>query len=505
MIDNLALGFQVALGWENLLFCLLGVVLGTIVGLLPGIGPMAAMSLALPVLYTMPTPVTGIIFLAGIYYGSQYGGSTSSILLNLPGEASSVVTAIDGYQMTQNGRAGSALAIAALASFLAGTVSILIMSLVGPSLAEIAFLFGTAEYAMLLLLGMLACITMVDGSRLSALAMVTAGSLTGMIGVDSNTGVERMTLGQYWLLDGVSFVILAMGLFGLAEIIHFLLHGEKKKPNIPSIRDLWPTKKELARSWPAASRGTLIGNILGLLPGIGAVLTSFAAYSIEKKVSRYRKELGHGAPEGVAAPEAANNAGAQAGFIPMLSLGIPTTPVMALMISGLVINGIQPGSQVIENNPELFWGLIASMWIGNTILLILNLPLVAVWASILKIPRKLLFTTLVIICLIGAYYLQRNFYDIGLMLLFAVLGYAFKRLGCEPAPFAMGMIIGSLFEEYLRRSMSLTDGNWLGLIDRPGAMIIFLTIILMIIFSLLFKKTDTDIKKEIHSRNNQNL
>ena len=487
ILSNLALGLGVALTLENLAWCLIGTTLGTLIGVLPGIGPMAAMSMLLPLMYGLNDPVTGLIFLAGLYYGTQYGGSTTSILLKMPGETSSLITSIDGYAMSQQGRGGSALAIAAMSSFIAGTVATVLVALVGQPLAEVAFLFGPAEYASLMVLGLLASVSLSQGDFLTGLGMVLLGILLGTVGTDINSGVSRFTFESANLVDGLSFAVIAMGFIGLGELLHSWLHTANQKPTTPKLRELYPNQEEIKRSWPAALRGTAIGSILGLLPGAGAILSSFAAYVAEKKISSTPDRFGKGAPEGVAAPEAANNAGAQTSFVPMLSLGIPTTPVMAMMIAAMMINNIQPGPQVMTSHPTLFWGLIASMWIGNLMLLILNLPLVGIWVQALRLSRNILFPCIVAFAIVGTYSLNNNWFDVAVLFVFGVIGYIFKRLNCEPSPMAMGFVIGAMFEEFLRRTLSISRGDWTVFVDRPISLTFLLVAVLLVISSIFFK------------------
>lgn len=488
ILNNLLLGFSTVLTWKSLLWCLVGVTLGTLVGVLPGLGTMAAVSILLPIIYNIGDPTLSIIFLAGIYYGTQYGGSTTAILLNLPGESSSVVTTLDGYQMAQQGRAGVALAIAALSSFVAGTVATLLIMLISRPLAEVAFLFGPAEYASLMLLGLLASVALIQGSWLKGLGMVCVGILLGLIGTDVNSGSTRFTLGLPELIDGISFGIVAMGVFGLAEIVYNALHVPRTQINRVSIGSMYPTRQELKQSLAPASRGTLVGSIMGLLPGGGALISSFASYALEKKLSKNPEKFGQGELSGVAGPEAANNAGAQTSFIPMLSLGIPTTPVMALMLASLIISGIQPGPQVMTNNASLFWGLIASMWIGNFFLLILNYPLVTVWVQILKISWKILYPIILVVCVIGAWYINNNWFDVWMLIPMAILGYVLKLLDCEPAPLAMGFVIGTMFEEYLRRSLQISQGDWMIFIQRSGSLTLLIITVCLVFLSIWSKR-----------------
>jgi putative tricarboxylic transport membrane protein len=486
-INHLLLGVSTAFTTTNLVMCLAGVILGTLVGVLPGLGPLAAISILLPLSHGHGDAITAIIFMAGVFYGTQYGGSTTSILMNLPGESTSVVTTLDGYQMTRNGRSGAALAIAAWSSFFAGTVATVLIALLGVPLAEIAFLFGPTEYTALMILGLVGCVWLSQGPLLLALAMTLLGILFGLVGTDVNSGMVRFHLDVPNLVDGINFGIIAMGMFGLSEIMYTWLHDRRGSIHVPRFRELYPTREETKKSlWPTL-RGTTVGSILGMIPGGGAVIASFASYAVEKKISRTPSDFGKGAVEGVAAPEAANNAGAQTSFIPMLSLGLPFTPIMALMLGVLIMHDIQPGPQVINANPDLFWGLIVSMWIGNVFLLILNLPLVGVWVSILKLPWKFLYPAVILICVFGAYSLSNSWVDVLLLIPFTLLGYIFKTLGCPLAPLAMGFVIGKMFEEYFRRSLIISDGNLMTFIERPISAA-FLLITVLIVTAAIFWK-----------------
>jgi TctA family transporter len=420
----------------------------------------------LPVTFGLE-PVSALIMLAGIFYGAQYGGSTTAILVNLPGESSSVVTALDGYQMARNGRAGVALATSAIGSFFAGTVCTFLIALAAPPLAEVALKFGPADYFSLMVLGLVASIVLASGSLLHAIGMILFGLLLGIIGTDVNSGVARFSFGVPELSDGINFVVVAMGVFGLGEIIANLQNESTRSLVATKIEGLMPTRDDFRRMVAPVLRGTALGSFLGILPGGGAMLSSFAAYSLEKKVSRHSAEFGKGAIEGVAAPEAANNAGAQASFIPMLTLGIPSNPVMALMIGALILHGIQPGPAVMEEQPALFWGLVVSMWIGNLFLLVLNLPLIGLWVRMISVPYHLLFPAILVFCGIGVFSLMNTPFDVYSMAVFGVLGYAFRKLGCEPAPMMLGFILGPMMEEYLRRALLITKGDATVFITRP--------------------------------------
>ncbi len=498
LIANLHLGFTTAFTGANLLYCLAGVFLGTLIGVLPGLGPTATIAMLLPITFTLP-PISALIMLAGIYYGSQYGGSTTSILVNVPGEAASVVTTLDGYQMARQGRAGVALATAAIASFFAGTVATLFLALFAPPLAELALKFGPADYFSLMVLGLIAAVVLAQGSLLHAVGMVVLGLLLGLVGTDVNSGMERFTFDIPELADGVGFVVVAMGMFGLGEIIRNLENEKLRSEIVTKIASLMPTKEDWKRMmWPIL-RGTVLGSALGILPGSGSILGSFAAYSLEKKVSKNSAEFGKGAIEGVAAPESANNAGAQTSFIPLLTLGIPSNPVMALMIGAMIIQGIQPGPAVINEQPALFWGIIVSMWIGNFFLVILNLPLIGMWVRIIMVPYRFLFPAILVFCAIGVFSLKNVEFDIYFMALFGVLGYIFTKLDCEPAPMLLAFILGPLMEQYLRRAMLLSRGDPTVFFRRPiSATLLTLALLALIVACIpaLYKKREEAFREE---------
>lgn len=458
LLNGLALGASTALMPINLVYCFIGVLLGTVIGVLPGLGPLATIAMLLPTTFSLP-PISALIMLAGIYYGAQYGGSTTAILVNLPGESSSVVTTLDGYQMARQGRAGPALAAAALGSFFAGTVSTVLIALFAPPLASVALQFGPAEYFSLIVLGLIASIVLAHGSLLKALAMIVLGLLLGLIGTDVGTGIYRFTLGLPELSEGVDFVVLAMGLFGLSEIIRNLEHEQDRETVVRRVTNLMPTMEDLKRIVAPVLRGTMIGSILGVLPGGGAMLSSFAAYAFEKKLSSESARFGQGAIQGVAAPESANNAGAQISFIPMLTLGIPSNPVMALMIGAMIIQGIQPGPDIVSQQPALFWGIIVSMWVGNLFLVILNLPLIGLWVRLLTIPYHLLYPAILVFMTIGVFSINNSIFEVYLMALCGILGYVFIKLECEPAPLLLGFILGPMMEENLRRALALSRGD----------------------------------------------
>ncbi len=487
--SNLALGFSVALSLKNLFWCLIGALIGTAIGVLPGVGPVATMALLLPVTYFL-TPEGALIMLAGIYYGAQYGGSTTAILVNLPGEASSVVTALDGYQMARQGRAGPALAIAALGSFFAGTVATFAIVLAAPPLTKLAQQFAPADYFSLMVLGLVLAVVMASGSVVKAMGMIFLGMLLGLIGTDVNTGNTRFTFGIGDLFDGIGFVIVAMGLFGIAEIVKNLSDVERRDLVSSKIEGLMPTREDLRRSaWPVV-RGTFLGGILGILPGGGAVLGSFASYSLEKRLSKTPEKFGQGMIEGVAGPESANNAAAQTSFIPMLTLGIPSNAVMAMMIGGMMIHGIVPGPQVMEQKPGLFWGMIVSMWLGNAMLVILNLPLIGLWVKMLLVPYRLLAIAILFFCCIGVYSLNNLWSEVLFMAFFGVLGYLFVKFGCEPAPLLLGYLLGPLMEVYMRRAMLLSRGDPLVFFQRPLslAFLIIATVALVLVLMPNFRK-----------------
>jgi len=484
ILDNLALGMSTALSFTNLAYCLVGVLFGTLVGVLPGLGPVATIAMLLPATFGLP-PVSALIMLSGIYYGAQYGGSTTAILVNLPGESSSVVTALDGYKMALKGQAGKALATAALASFFAGTVSTVILALFAPPLAALALKFGPAEYFSLMVMGLVASVVLAHGSLLKAIGMVLLGLLLGLVGTDVNSGIPRYTFDTPELADGINFVIVAMGVFGVGEIIRNLETESSRTLIASKVTGLWPNKEDFKRIAAPTIRGTLLGSALGILPGGGAMLASFAAYSLEKKVSRNAKEFGHGAIEGVAAPEAANNAGAQTSFIPMLTLGIPSNPVMALMIGALIIQGIQPGPAIMTEQPALFWGIIASMWIGNLFLVVLNLPLVGLWAKLITVPYQLLYPAILVFCSIGVFSLNNSIYDVYLMAGFGLVGYILLKLDCEPAPMLLGFIIGPMLEEYMRRALLLSRGDYSVFVTRPiSGVMLFVAVAALVVVLL---------------------
>jgi len=484
LMEHLALGFSVAFTPENLLYALLGCILGTLVGVLPGLGPVPTIAMLLPITYVLP-PVAGLIMLAGIYYGTQYGGSTTAILVNLPGETSAVVTVLDGHQMARNGRAGAALSLAAIGSFFAGSVATLLIAAFAPPLSEIAFKFGPAEYFSLMTLGLIGAVVLASGSLPKAICMILLGLLLGMVGTDVNSGVARYDFGIPELQDGIDFAIVAMGVFGFAEILSNLEQKENRVELEDKIGSLYPSKKEFREAAPAMVRGTALGSILGILPGGGAVLSAFASYTLEKKLSNEPERFGKGHPAGLAGPESANNAGAQSSFIPLLTLGIPGNAVMALMVGAMTIHNIQPGPQVMTSHPELFWGLIASMWIGNLMLVVLNLPLIGIWVKLLKVPYRILFPAILVFCTIGVYSLNYNVFDIYITAIFGVIGYIWAKLKCEGAPLLLGLVLGPMMEENFRRALLLSRGDFSTFISRPlSASLLALALFMVIIVAL---------------------
>ena len=458
ILSNLWLGFGVAASLQNLVYCLIGALLGTMVGVLPGIGPVTTVALLLPISFTLD-PVSALIMMAGIYYGAQYGGSTTAILINIPGEASSVVTSLDGHQMARQGRAGPALGIAALASFFAGCVAALVIAVGAPPLARIALQFGPAEYFSLMVCGLVAAIVLAHGSIVKAIGMVVLGLIFGLAGSDINSGVRRFTYDIQGLADGVEFVALSMAIYGLAEVAVNLERQEAKGAIAQAVGRVWPSWADMRFCAPSILRGTALGSLLGVLPGGGALLASFSAYTLEKKVARPPRNFGKGDIRGVAAPEAANNAGAQTSMVPMLTLGIPSNPTMALMIAALMVHGISPGPRVMTDRPELFWGVVASMWIANLMLVILNLPLVGLWVRLVRIPYRVMFVAIVAFCCVGTYTINSNVTDLAVLAVFTAFGYLCLKLGCEPAPLILGFVLGPMMEENLRRALLISRGD----------------------------------------------
>ncbi|WP_210491366.1 tripartite tricarboxylate transporter permease [Microvirga antarctica] len=478
ILGHFADGLAIAATPSNLLFCLIGALLGTLIGVLPGIGPLATMALLLPITYYLP-PLAALIMLSGIYYGAQYGGSTTAILVNLPGETSSMVTMIDGHAMARRGRAGAALSIAAIGSFFAGCVGTLMIALFAPVLTTLALRFSAPEYFSLMVLGLVAAVVLAQGSLLKALAMMLLGLALGLIGMDVNSATPRFTFGVSELYDGIGFVPVAMGLFGIAEVIANLERPERRDVMTRTIGSLLPSMQEFRDSIGPIIRGTGLGAILGLLPGGGAMLASIGSYALEKQVAKDPSTFGRGAIQGVAGPESANNAAAQLSFVPLLTLGIPGNPVIAMMLAAMVIHGIQPGPQVMTQRPDLFWGFIASMWFGNLMLLIINLPLVGIWVQLLKIPYRLLFPAILFFCCVGAFSLNNSVFEVALAVGFGALGYIFIKLNCEPAPLLLGFVLGPAMEENLRRALLISRGDWTVLITRPLSLSFLLLAVVM--------------------------
>src|SRR5438067_2229712 len=484
LLNHLALGFGVAMTPVNLLYALIGVLVGTLIGVLPGIGPVATIAMLLPTTYALQ-PVSALIMLAGIFYGAQYGGSTTSILINMPGETSSAVTCLDGYQMARKGEAGAALSIAAIGSFFAGCVATVLVAAVSVPLSELALKFGPAEYFSLMTLGLIGATVLAHGSLIKAIAMVILGLLLGIVGTDVNSGVARFDFGIPELSDGLGVVSVAMGLFGFAEIILNLESTEKRELLSSKIKGFWLSRKQIRDAAPAVLRGTALGSVLGILPGGGAMLSSFASYAVEKKMAKDPSQFGRGAIQGVAGPESANNAGAQTSFIPLLTLGIPENAVMAMMVGAMTIHNIQPGPQVMTSNPSLFWGLIASMWVGNLMLVVLNLPLIGIWIKLLTVPYRMLYPAILLFFAIGVYTVNNTSFDVMQTAFFGALGVLFAKLECEPAPLLLGFVLGPMMEENLRRALLLSRGDPTVFATRPiSAGLLAVAIILLVIITL---------------------
>jgi putative tricarboxylic transport membrane protein len=492
LFNNLALGFSVALSVQNILLCFAGCLVGTLIGVLPGVGPIATIAMLLPITYGAD-PAGALIMLAGIYYGAQYGGSTSAILVNIPGEATAVVTTLDGHQMARNGRAGAALGIAAIGSFIAGTITTLVVAAIGAPLTKLGMLFGAAEYFALMVTGLVFAVVLARGSVLRAITMIVLGLLLSTVGTDVNTGQERLTLGIDALVDRIDFAVLAMGLFGLAELLRSLENPEARDVVKGAIGKVLPTAQEVRQALKPIFRGIGLGTVLGALPGNGAVLAPFASYALEKKTAADPSRFGKGAIEGVAGPEAANNAGAQAAFIPLLTLGIPPNAVMALMVGAMTIHGIVPGPQVMTRNPDLFWGMIASMWIGNLALLIINLPLVGLWVRLLQVPYRLMFPAILIFCCIGVYSINNQAADVIVTAFFGLFGYLLLKLGFELAPLLLGFVLGGLLEDTFRRAMDLSHGSLMTFVERPialGLLILALIVLVIAVLPAVSRKRD---------------
>lgn len=494
LIENLVFGLSIVAEPANLLFCFVGVFLGTLVGVLPGVGPTATIAMLIPITFAM-TPTAAVIMLAGIYYGSQYGGSTTAILLNVPGESSNAITAMDGYKMALQGRAGAALALAALGSFFAGTVCTLAIALFALPLGSIALKFNSAEYFSLMLVGLIGAVTLAHGSVIKSLAMIMVGLLFGLVGTDIYTAMPRFTLGFVELADGINFVPIAIGLFGLPEILRNLetLSKDANTGMPRSVGKLWPTREELRASTPATLRGTLLGGVLGILPGAGATIASFMSYTLEKRVSRSPERFGNGAPEGVAGPESANNAAAQTAFIPMLALGIPSTPNMAVIIGALLVQGFAPGPTVITAHPDFFWAVIVSMWIGNALLLVLNLPLVGLWVQLLRIPYSILFPAVLVFCAVGTYAVDSNIFDVYALVASALVGYVLGKCGCEPAPLVLGFVLGAMIDKHFRRALLVSGGDPTIFVERPisaGLLLVALVLLIVTVVPTLRRQRD---------------
>ena len=478
VLHNLAFGFGIALTWQNLMYCAIGCTVGTLVGLLPGLGPLATISILLPLTYSIPTS-GALIMLAGIYYGAQYGDSVSAITMKIP-HASSIVACIDGYQMTLKGQTGLALFTAGVSSFIGGTVAIVVLSFFAPLLGEVAFLFGPADYCALMLVGFVCVSFVTTGSLLNGMAMCLIGVLLGQIGTDVNSGLPRFTMDLPFLAEGVGLVSIALGCFGIAEITKNLDNKDERTPFNGKI-NLIPTWIEFKRIIPSALRGSVIGSVLGILPGGGPVIAQFAAYAVDKKVSKYRREIGNGAIEGVAGQAAADEAAARTSFIPLMSIGIPENAVMALMMAAFIIKGVQPGPNMIANHPDLFWGLVASMWVGNCFLITLNVPLARYWLSVFKIPYAVLFPSILFFCCIGTFSVNNNLDDIFITSVFGFMGYMFMRLDLDAAPLMLGFILGPMLEENFRRALLLSRGNFAAFFTRPisGTLLAFIGVFIL--------------------------
>lgn len=483
LLTHLSLGFSEILTVQNLIFCFLGVLLGTAIGVLPGLGPAPTIAMLLPLTYALE-PVTALIMLAGVFYGSQYGGSTTAILVNLPGESTAVVTTLDGYQMARNGRAGTALAIAAIGSFVGGTVSAFVVAGFAPPMARLALTFGPADYFSLMVFGMLCAIALAQGSTLKAVAAVLMGLLIGLVGVDPNSGARRFTLGLPQLADGVEFIAIAMAFFAFAEVIKNLASPEARDVFTAKVTGLMPSRADLREASPAIARGTVLGSVLGVLPGGGAILSTWASYAVEKRLSRHPEQFGKGAICGVAGPETANNAAVQTSMIPMLTLGLPSTATMALMMGAMMLHGIVPGPRVIETNPGVFWGLICSMWVGNVMLLILNLPLVGIWVKLLRVPYAVLLPFILMISCIGLYTVSNSIFDIWTAVVFCIFGFILIKLGFEPAPLLLGFILGPMIEENFRRALLMARGDFGVFVVSPASLVL-----LLLSFALLLALT----------------
>ena len=482
--NSAIMGFQLAFQPINFMFCFIGVLIGTLVGVLPGLGPVAAMSLLLPVTFNV-APVSAIIVLSGIYYGAMYGGSTTSILVNIPGEAASVITCLDGYQMARQGRAGPALGIAAFGSFIAGTLSIVGLMFMGPFLAAGALRFGPPEYFAIMILGMTVLTFLASGPMWKALLMAAFGLFLSTIGMDNVSGIARLSFNIEELLDGIGLVPVVMGLFGISEVMLNVESSMDRSIFATKIKNILPNLKDWKASWGPIIRGTFLGFFLGILPGAGAVISSFASYAVEKKISKHPEKFGTGVIEGVAGPESANNAATGGAFIPLLSLGIPSNAVTALLLGALIIHGIQPGPLLIKEHPDIFWGTVASMYLGNILLLVLNLPLIGLWVKVLKVPYPVLFPLILLFCLIGAYSLNNSITDVTIMNIFGLIGYFFRKFRYEAAPLVLALVLGPMMENSLRQSLLLSDGNPLIFLNRPISSVILIIAFLLLAFPLI--------------------
>ena len=480
IFHNLIFGFSVALSFQNLFYCFLGCFLGTLIGVLPGIGPLATIAMLMPITFSLP-PVAALIMLAGIYYGAQYGGSTTSILVNLPGETSSVITCIDGYQMARQGRAGPALAIAAYGSFFAGCVCTLIIALFGPPIAEMALKFNSPEYFSLMMMGLITASVLAQGDMVKSLAMCALGLLLGVVGTDVDSGWQRFSFGILELTDGIGFVVIAVGVFALGEIVSNLGDPEERIIFTTKVGSLFPTRDDVMRSIGPILRGTVLGAFFGVLPGTGPAIASFSSYMVEKKMAQDPSRFGKGAIEGVAGPESANNADAQCKFIPMLTLGIPASGVMALMLGALMIHGIAPGPTVMTQRPDLFWGLIVSMWVGNLMLIVLNLPMIGLWVSLLKVPYRMLFPAIMLFSSIGIYSLNNSPFELYLTAFFGILGFLWMKLECSPVPLMLGFVLGPMLEENLRRAMLISRGDPTVFLTRPISLAFVIATVLILV------------------------
>lgn len=482
-LNNLLLGFSVALSPSILMYAFAGCIIGTLVGMMPGLGPLAGISLLLPATFGL-NPIIAIVLLAGVYYGAMYGGSTTSILMRIPGEAASVMTCVDGYAMTQNGRAGPALAIAAIGSFFAGTVGVIGLMLLAPTLAEFALRFGPPEYTALLLMGLFILAYMSGGSMLKTLAMAVFGLMLGMIGIDAMSGYTRFSFGIIELGDGVGIVPVAVGLFGISEIL--ITAGQAEPPPVqkPRLRDLMPSRTEFRRSLGPIGRGSLLGFLIGIIPGSAHIISSFVSYGVERRISKHPERFGNGAIEGVAGPESANNAAATGAFVPMLALGVPTSPVTAVMIAAIMVHGISPGPLLIKEQPELFWGFVASMYVGNLVLLILNLPMVGLFVNLLRIPYAYLYPCILCFCILGCYSVSNSMVDVWIMLAMGGVGYVLRKFGYDLAPVALGLVLAPILELSLRQSLAMSAGDYSIFIERPIALAMLVLGVVLLLLSL---------------------